>query len=190
MSIHQDSSYQTIIDLSQAIKKIQDESFKIKLRSINSIIGLKRNRDDMSGFAAVSIDLIAFSNQMNEQAESLASKVNMILVASTHLKRIDRRANLIERAKSGSDFTQKLLNTKKDWVSISQQSFLEIERQITKAMRICKLGNVIVIFSKIEATYMSSDSDIYAKLSEDVGDAIDSIIESFEDIKKNLGKSK
>jgi hypothetical protein len=190
MSIHQKSSYQTIIDLSQSIRKIQADSFQIKLQSMNSIIGLKRNRDNRSGFAAVSNNLIDFSNQMNEQAEILSSKVDTILLAFTHLKKNDRRINLLSRAKSSSEFIQKLQDSKKDWVAIIQQSFLEIDDQITKAMRICKLGNVVVIFSKVEAAYMSSDSEIYDKLSEDIGNAINSIIESFKNIKENLGKSK
>lgn len=170
------------------IRAIQDASFKIKLRSINSIIGLNRTQDDRSGFAAVSVDLIQFSNQVNSIAENLTNQVDILLTASTNLKKLDRKIGVISRTRKPDQYLLKMQNEKVDWASIMKQSLLELNQQILKAIKVCKLGNVVVIFSKIEAAYMGSEAKMYSKLSDDVGSAIDTILESFEAIKDQLGK--
>lgn len=183
------SSYRIIIDLCQAIQLIQNASLKIKLRSLNSIIGLSKNKDDSSGFSAVSVDLIDFSIQVNGYADSLSSAVNKILHASTNIKKIDRRIQLISKSSEGNKFVKRLEEDRKNWLELCRVTYKDIKNQIQKAIKICKLGNVVVIFSKIEAAYMGSESKSYSKLSEDVNEAIDSILDSFERIKINIGNN-
>jgi hypothetical protein len=177
------NTYSVIIELNEIIKSIQFYSFKIKLRAMNSLIALQKSKTaGASGFSAVSKDLMDFSEKMAIKAEDLQHRIQSIIISTTKVKKMERLIDLMNRSgySLGIDIENNYENLKKGIFNQER----DLSRSVQDSIRLCKLGNVVVVCSKIEAAYMKDESDFYAKLSEDVGNSIQSILDGFVKIQK------
>lgn len=184
-------SYLALISLGQDLQKIQKASFLIQLQAINSLVHLARKTEEKSGFSAVSKDLMDFSGKMSKRTEELAKQLQDLLKKTTSLQKSKRFSRLLGKSGPASLSTQESLA--KTQLNINSELFLarrSLIQKVDESVRLCKIGNVIVVCSKIEAAYMKSESSIYQKLSEEVNNSIDSIAESFQNMKSILSNSK
>jgi hypothetical protein len=177
------NSYSIIIELNETIKSIQFFSFKIKLRAMNSLIALQKSKTaGASGFSAVSKDLMDFSEKMATKSEDLQERIQNIIITTTRVKKMERIFRLMER--SGHPIGSEKEIEYSNHLGAIQSLEKELSKSVQDSIRLCKLGNVVVVCSKIEAAYMKEESDFYTKLSEDVGNSIQSILDGFIKIQK------
>lgn len=193
-------NYPKIVDINESIKTITELSFKIRLRALNSLVSVSKNNESISGFRAISFELIEFSNSMERKASHLRGIIHNILVLYTNQKKIIKNIKIIERLGnshgSGNEFRKssivKIISDRntEHYDSLNkeiQENINNLFKSTREFIKICLQGNSIAILAKIESAYMKENKGIYIKLAEDVESFLRDTTNSLKHISASLG---
>ncbi len=193
-------NYPILVEIYESIKNINDLSFKIRLRALNSLVSVSRDIGTVTGFKAISFELIKYSDLMEAESAKLRELIHKILVAHTFQKKIDRTVRFIQRIEVHkevedqkfykSDLDSIFLENQKRHSSLDRNIYESIQllMKFTKEFfKICMKGNSIAVLAKIESAYMKEQRDVYMKLAEDVERFLAETMIALKNILTSLG---
>lgn len=199
-SVNFECNYPILVEIYESIKNINDLSFKIRLRALNSLVSVSRDIGTVTGFRAISFELIRYSDLMESESSKLRELIHKILVAHTFQKKIDRTVRFIRRIEIHtnaedqkfykSDLDSIFLDNERKHLSLNENIYESIQllMKFTKEFfKICMKGNSIAVLAKIESAYMKEQREVYMKLAEDVERFLAETMASLKNILTSLG---
>jgi len=178
--------FSRIITVNEALKKIADLSYQVKMRALNSLIIAGRSGTGLAGFAVISSELIFFSSQLQEMTDTLSALMETVLRYSTRKAGAIRNQSVMEKTSLKFQLSNEenalllvtsLIERENDLVKKMDQEIgnglQEIFYKIRETIKLCTRGRTIAVFGKIEAAYAIKDKEIYLQLSENVEEYLD-----------------
>lgn len=196
--------FDVIIYINELIKKIDELSFNVRLRALNSLISAKKNnRNEFSGFSAISFELIHFSDKLEKKAFELRVIIHDILLLSTNQKKYFKKLLLIQKPLFYIQDMDNSIKEKFQLIKIMYDENLknfehvdnEVNKdisQLTKKIKeiflLCRAGKVIAVRGKIEAAYITENKKQYTQLAEDVMNFLTQTENNINKIHEKIGK--
>lgn len=180
--------FQVINEANEAIKKINELSFKIRLRANNSLITIRNFKsDNVFGFAPISFELINFSHVIEKKAEDLFELVYRALRIITEDLKMKKNLKLQEKyLKSHPNERESFLRFEKElflkYKQEEENHQKELQTYMVKllnlsheTLKICKNSKPIIISVKIESAYIGHHIELFSQMADDLSNFIHDI---------------
>lgn len=189
-----DLSLAAIIGITECVKAVVWSAHRINLLAINALLLSRKSGSDAVGFAVVSTELRAFSQQLSQQMTHLhqlsATSLDQISAAlkRRHLQRLLLRAN----GEGRQSLQQPLAR-----MSAAEHGFSEdaagcnkqLGAVLADANQHCLYGDVIARFAKIEAAYGGALSSHLGEIAREFTTLVADVLPEIERLRRMSARS-
>lgn len=181
--------FDIINEINEAIKSIQDTSFRIRICALNSQISISNITLESGHFSAlgtIASELINISEQFEKKSNELFHILYDSIQLATKERKLIRNLTLHEKflVSSRSNENQMQIKDISDtihWKYDSElkkmednfiEKYLSLKKIVTEAIKLCKYSKPIVFSVKVESVYVGKQLDVFAQLAEELSSSI------------------
>lgn len=162
------------VSINEDVKRVVRISNEVNLAALNAMLIAKRSGRSAAGFGVVSVELRAFSQQLDKVMADVGQTVESLVMSGATLCRQRQRLAILERA--GSDLLSATLADKAMAVERIDADISQSNQQLAvglnKALRLCAMGGAISRSAKIESVHCQEFSVDLKQVSDQVERAI------------------
>lgn len=175
--VHSTRFHQAVA-INEEVKRVVKISNEVNLAAINAMLIAKRSGRSAAGFGVVSVELRAFSQQLDRVMVEVGAVVASLVVSGATLCRQRQRQRILQQV--AGDLASTPLLQKEEIINVIGQKIGAdigcLLGGLGKALRLCAIGGAISRSAKIESVHCRQFATELQQVAEQVAQAIEGMM--------------